>query len=377
MRTFSILFAAASVLLLLSSCAPAGSSSAQGHLVFNQQVVWDSQGFDTEVFRMLVPEGWTFSGGVAWDMQKLPPEPTLAYTVSSPDGLSVVEQHRPRRYVWSQDPMFHSAYAQQGNPVVPPMAAGEYLRSVFLTQDRGGVSRLRVIETADLPEMAQTAQAAGEQELQVFHSISPFTFPIETRTDAAWAKIAFEYGGREMIEDVTIVVSSLVTYMRSGFGTVSTVHWGASIRAFRTPADQLSATLPLYQVMTTSHRANPAWSIRNTQFAATITRQQIREQQAIFARMQEMRRSQTEVSDIIADVYRDRDQSQNRIFERYSETIRSVESYHDPINGLQVELPGGHSSAWTNGSVYVFSDDATYNPNIGSTQNWERMQQNR
>ena len=50
-----------------------------------------------------------------------------------------------------------------------------------------------------------------------------------------------------------------------------------------------------------------------------------------------------------------------------------MDSYVDPINNWEVELPTGHDNAWTNGSEYIFSDDAGFNPNIGSKQEWTRM----
>jgi hypothetical protein len=32
------------------------------------------------------------------------------------------------------------------------------------------------------------------------------------------------------------------------------------------------------------------------------------------------------------------------------------------------------SNAWTTGNEYIFSDQAGYNPNIGSNLNWQQME---
>ncbi len=65
----------------------AKAAATSGHqLVLRKQVVVDQQGLGYEVFRMLVPKDWSFSGGIQWTYNKFPPEAKTAYTVTSPDG---------------------------------------------------------------------------------------------------------------------------------------------------------------------------------------------------------------------------------------------------------------------------------------------------
>jgi hypothetical protein len=89
--------------------------------------------------------------------------------------------------------------------------------------------------------------------------------------------------------------------------------------------------------------------------------------------MQRVRQSQLEVSDMIARSYEERSATYDRIFDNYSRAVRSVDAYADPISGRQVELPNGYKTAWTDGDTYVLSDNPNFDPNIGSTQSWERM----
>ena len=105
-----------------------------------------------------------------------------------------------------------------------------------------------------------------------------------------------------------------------------------------------------------------------------VTRNQLRQQQAVFQQMQQIRRSQSEVSDMIHEGYQRRSAAMDRVFDKYSESIRGVDTYRDPVNDREVQLPNGMRNAWTNGSEYIFSDEAGYNPNIGSNQNWQQME---
>ncbi len=51
-----------------------------------------------------------------------------------------------------------------------------------------------------------------------------------------------------------------------------------------------------------------------------------------------------------------------------------MDEYHDPMSDRPVELPLSYNRAWTNGlGDYVLSDDYSFDPNIGSTQNWQQM----
>ena len=60
----------------------------------------------------------------------------------------------------------------------------------------------------------------------------------------------------------------------------------------------------------------------------------------------------------------------DRAADSYSQSIRGVDAYHDPTSGRAVELPGGYKQVWTNGlGEYLLSDEAGFDPNIGSTIN--------
>ena len=65
------------------------------------------------------------------------------------------------------------------------------------------------------------------------------------------------------------------------------------------------------------------------------------------------------------------------MFDNYSQAYRGVDTYVDPVNNWNIELPTGYDNAWTNGSDYVFSDSPSYNPNVSATGNWTQMTRKR
>ncbi len=72
--------------------------------------------------------------------------------------------------------------------------------------------------------------------------------------------------------------------------------------------------------------------------SATITRNQLHHQQSTFDRMQQIRRTQQEVSDMIVD----RSAAQDRIFDKYSEPECSVDTYRGAVNYLGSAVTHGH-----------------------------------
>ncbi len=54
-----------------------------------------------------------------------------------------------------------------------------------------------------------------------------------------------------------------------------------------------------------------------------------------------------------------------------------MDTYIDPVNNWNVDLPTGYENAWTNGSDYLFSENPGFNPNVELNGNWQRMSRKR
>jgi hypothetical protein len=366
--------------VLVLAWASLASLALQGGnqvLVFRKYVIMDQEGFRMEALHLLVPKDWQFRGGVTWNYRALPPESTLAFAVSSPDGRSVAEQFPLENFYYSQDALLQRSLASSGKKILPPMPAAQFLKVVWAPHHRSGVSGLTVLESQNLPELATHTREVAQNEMNAFGQISPFQFRYEIRADAARVKLQYQRDGDTVVEEATAAVSYFVSNMSGMRGTVQEVGWAPSVFSFRAPAREMSDKIRLFKVITDSRQDNPAWLLSCTRLSATVTRDQIRQQNAIFARMQEIHRTQERTSDLIVKSYQERSAAYDRIFDNYDQTIRGVETYTDPSTNSRVELPYGYNDAWTNGTDYVMSGDPRYDPNVGSTQNWQRLARQR
>ena len=366
------------VFSLALPCAAGKATSAQGNsLSFRKHIVIDRNGFGYEAFRLLVPKGWHFRGGVSWDYNRFPPEASTAFTITSPDGDSVFEQFRHLNLFWSQDRNLQYSYAQGGAEIMQPMGATEFINSFYIPRFRANASGLKVVQTQNIPDLAQQTRDMAQFQLNIFGQISPFQFQYELRADAGRCKLEYSERGKKFVEDVTVAVTYMISYTPTMYGTITGVTWIPITTSFKAPATGINETIKIFKIIMDSRKDNPVWGENVLKLSAMITRDQLRHQQAIFNRMQQLSRTQSEIGDMIMDSYQKRNQAYDRIFDNYSQAIRGVDSYTDPINNWKVELPTGYDNAWTNGSDYVISEDPGFNPNIGSTQDWQRMTRQR
>ena len=377
--TFSATLVFASMLTSAQTAPqPQGVQPSAQPLVFRSQIVMDPQGLGLEVFRLLVPKDWVFNGGITWNFAKNPPEPFTVYTVTSPDAASAIQQFPHLNMYWSQDQQSQYSFAQMGSTIMQPLGAIDFLQRVFIVQARQGVNDLKVIESQPLPGVAQQALAIQNLTLNLFGQISPFTFPYETRADAGRVKVEYSQGGRRMVEDFTATITYFITNTPTLSGMYAqSVSWSPVVCSFRAPAEEMPGKIRLFQISLYSRFNNPVWSVSYTRLCAIVTREKLRQQQAIFARYQQIHKTLEETNDIIWQTYQNRSAVQDRMFDSYSQAFRGVDTYVDPVNNWNVELPTGYENAWTNGTDYVFSDSANFNPNVISTGNWQQMTRKR
>lgn len=359
---------------------PAQPSAAPGGapLVFRNQVVFDQQGLGLEYLRMLVPKDWAFNGGLTWNFAKNPPEAFLVYTVASPDGNSVIQQFPYANLYWSPDQQLQYSFAQMGSTIMQTMGAIDFLQRAFIPQVRQGVSDIKVLETQPLPAVAQKALAVTNLTLNLFGQISPPNAPYQTQADAGRVKVEYTMNGRRIVEDFAVIVTYYITNSSTLSGmVVPSVSWSPTVVSFRCPAEEMPAKIRTFQIALMSRYDNPVWQVSYTRLCALVTREQLRQQQAIFARYQQIHKTLEECNDIIWQTYQNKSAAQDRMFDSYSQALRGVDTYVDPVNNWNVELPTGYDNAWTNGTDYVFSDSAGFDPNILSSGNWQKMTRKR
>lgn len=308
-----------------------------------------------------------------WDATKNPPQATTVYTVTSPDGNAVIQQFPYVNFFWSPDQSLQYSFAQMGNTILQTFGAIDFLRNVYIPQVRQGVGGLKVLETQQMPGLAQHLLCVCQLTLNLYSQISPVN-PSELRADAGRVKVEYTYNGRRFIEDFAVGITYNISLVGTMSGlTVPSIHWSATVQSFRSPAEEMPSRIRQFQVSMTSRYDNPVWTVAYTRLCALVTREKLRQQQAIFARYQQIHKTLEECNDIIWQTFQNKSAAEDRMYQSYSEALRGVDTYLDPVNNVNVELPTGYANAWTNGTDYVFSDSASFNPNTLSTGNWQRM----
>jgi len=353
-------------------------SAGTNRMEFNKKIVVDGKGFGYEALRLLAPKTWRFAGGISWNFSKVPPEACTSFTITSPDKRSVFKQFPHMNMFWSQDSNLKYSYSNNGFNVVQPMKALDFLKNYFLPRYRSKASSLTIKHSELLQDLAKQTNELTQYQMNIFSRISPFTFPFELQADAAHIQVEYAMDGVRIVEDLTVSISYMIAYFPNIYGgSIGATTWIPTVTSFKAPKKAMNDHVKVFKIIADSRKDNPKWMEDYVKLSATITRDQLCQQRAIFNRMKQISRSQSEMGDMIMDSYQKRNAAYDRIYDNYSEAIRGVDTYRDPINNWEVELPTGYGRAWTNGSEYIFSDDANYNPNIGSTQDWQQMQRNR
>lgn len=144
--------------------------------------------------------------------------------------------------------------------------------------------------------------------------------------------------------------------------------------AFRAPAGQLEASLPLLWALASSVQSTPQW------------RQMLAEHQGKMSQIDA--KGAADRSKIIADTnrelraiadktYQDRTASIDRTNDKFIKMIREVEDYTVPGSNTKVQLPDNYKYVYTNSSgQYILTNNGQYDPNIDTKRshyNWQRM----
>jgi len=336
-------------------------------LRFRSEVCVDRQGTGIEAFRMLVPSDWSFEGGVTWllDNPGMPASGWLRTT--GPRAGEAIELFPNQSFFWTDNPMhrqmFPAGSKYFGAEVRQPVSALDMLKSIVLRRFRKQAEDLSVVRAERLPDLAASLGIKVGQD-----GIG--------RSDGGRIRLAYGRDGIRLEEEVYGVIKSYGFPIQSMYGTFTNTFWtGEFLIAMTAPAGTLDSMGTLYRTMVTSIRVNPEWLSRYAQVVDYLIQNQMRAIRSAGELSRIISRTHSEISDDMMRSWEGRQAVYDRLSESFSQNIRGVDEYYDPVNGRPVELPAGYRNAWVNGlGEYVIADQEDFNPNIGSNQNWQRME---
>lgn len=324
--------------------------------------VHDREGTGLEVFRMLVPQGWQFQGGVHWLLDNPAMPATLACLVSNPRGAEAFEVLPNINFTWRSGGMPVLGGRLFGAEVRQPVNIRDAFHKLVLPRYRAAPKDLRILKQEPLPDLPRMARSEA--------ALSPFG-----HAEGGRVRVAYTWGGWQLEEEIYGVVEVFRVPVQTLFSTMEVTTWFIDyLFSFRAAAGKLDSMADLFGVMIRSLKTNPEWYAAFKSIAQYLAQAQIQRIHhigqigQIYAQTGSQIRAQN-----LNDFYA-RQATYDRLATDWSRTIRDVDAFYDPNRGETVELPAGYGHAWANQlGEYIVTESADFNPNLGSNQNWTEM----
>jgi hypothetical protein len=331
----------------------AGSPGLAKIIRFRPFSVRDSQINNVEALRLLVPEDWDVQGGVLWrhDRAILATAVLGVHNTKSSEAINFLplEQFAQAKPGWG----FGIGSIYLGSELQPAMDPQTFVARIVVPRYRREMSGATFMGGEELPKVAQSAQTPS--------------MPSQTR--AGRFRYSYALSGRAMEEDIYCVLSY------TSAPEVQTVYWSPlQLYSMRAEKGQLDRQTKLMQVIASSVRVNLQWFNAYQQVWAMWHANVMQSIQNAGNLSRYIAGINNEITAMNRQAWNEQQTSQDRISRRFSEYIQGVATYRNPTNNQPIQLPSGYSQAWANPSgEYIVSDSASYNPNIGSTSNWQPM----
>ncbi|WP_278465688.1 hypothetical protein [Gimesia maris] len=345
--------------------AKAASSRQKFHM--KQVKLYDSNGFKQPVVTrtFLMPADWQVAGGVKWNTHYDPNQPAYfeSFSAVSPDGQVGFDLLPSYSWIWYTDPSLRQMLVQSGSGarLAPPLDAVGVVQQYIIPNYRPGAT---VVSVKPRPDLAN----ALRQQLIKLGLAQLEANGCRVTLDFVEARIAYTQNGVRYVE------SAVVQLFRSDFSSTGMQTFTASnMFLFKAPEKEWEDHQIIYATALSSMRQNPAWLKAINQFHKNMAR--IRQQGAV-RRQQIMNQMYEEMRESQQKSWEHRQESIDHVAREFSESIREVETYHDPETGYDVELPQDYEYAFSNGlGDYIITNDPLYNPNQDLLEsNWHPLQ---
>lgn len=335
------------------SQGPATSALRPGTVKLTRYAVRDPGVDNIEAVSFLIPAGWRAEGGIRW-FPELRVLANLLMRISDPQTGAAIEFLPVQFYFYRKMPLQQpNGSSYMGRVLWPPIQdITQFIQTMYLG---GPLARLRGARRVAVQDMPQVAALARQ---------------LESASHAKSEKIRFEYEeqGQAWEEDV---------YLTLVYQFVQDMAIWRSDRAysFRAPRGMLDRLTPLMTAVVSTARINLDWFVQYA-FAGHLFDERMRQGLRGAAALGEtVRRNNDELRQMFEQSYRERMAADDRIQQRFTEYIRGVETYQNPYDGRAVQLPSSYSHVWVNqNGEYILSNEANFNPNVGSNIDWRPVE---
>jgi hypothetical protein len=348
---------------------PAAAPAKAPRTSFQNFTVVDRQQGGLAVGTIAVPEGWTADSRVEWTYSNVSFPVRMSLRVAAPDGSAWLESFPSEMFYWL-DPR-DTSVAVGGHSLgmihAPGIGIGDAMKHFVVSRYRGRAENLQVV---GYRQIGNLAQALGKPDMP---------------GDSLAARVRYTVNGRRIDEEFFALLTTVnripyhgpqgTTYeshrvlayvfsMGAADGKLDGLHpvLGFVASSWRPDPNWVRYSQQIYQVL--SHRFNEYIAQGYAQIAAAgrLSRAISANNDAMLQTMEAQRQA--------ANTRQQERASANDSFDQY---IRGTERMEDPYWGTS-EHSYNNQYHWTDGQgSYQHSNDSTFDPNLNSNQNWQRM----
>lgn len=313
----------------------------------------DPNGFGRPMtaYTVLVPAGWSTSGGIVWQVNQQgcgKGGTHIAWRAVSPDGLSAIEYMPEESWGGNNLPL---PPMQLPCPNVSITNVRDYLRWL-VERTRPGA---RILDYRDRPDVAKP--------LEAWNSVQPSVGgEIRNWVQAGDVLLACDQGGRDMREMISITVLFSLSRMQGAMPGEIREFLTISAQApycVRAPHGQLDFNFA--EAVRLSAKTDPDWQAlmnEHTRKMTGISAKGAADRHAI--RMDTAREIEAMRNQGVAD----RQASLDRSHGDFVNAIRGVKNFIDTTSNERIELPNNYQHAWRlKDDTYILTDDPNFDPN--------------
>ncbi|MEO1237400.1 MAG: hypothetical protein AAFX76_11490 [Planctomycetota bacterium] len=370
---------------VVSASVPDSALSVASPMVFVEHRITDPEYNGMVASTMLYPEGWAVEGGLtrtAVGYYNVPLLVDLKFT--APDGRQA-HIFPTLSFEFNQQAQGTQLFAPtaNGNMYYPlPESPGRWIMDLAKQNPDPTVSNLRLVSEEPDPDLTRRLQQQSAPMYQMIrdgkHLAMQTGVDMAFDTQATVVTLRYTQNGIDLEESVLIAWNYFLNLWN---GQVTGGTWGiTTMVSLRGPVGSDYMTDPQLMAIFHSIRPNPQWVQKQQAYWQELARirqrgqaQRNRDWQAHNAKMQQIRQ---ETSDIIAQGYANRVAVNDRMNEKFIDTIHDVTQYNTPDGGT-VKLPSFYDNVHTDGhGRYLLTNDLSYDPNgdLNQTGSWTRIE---
>jgi hypothetical protein len=344
------------------------TSTATGTVIKLKTISFvDQQGMGTEAFNMLIPTDWQYEGGIQW----LPDNPGMPavsqFRVWNPKGTEQFQVFPNQAFFWTDSTgtlqLFPIGSKYFGNEVRQLMNPLDALKQVVIPKFRANVQSLKIVKQEEIANVVLPSGVSSQS-------------PLQTSTKAGKIRIEYTESGKVYEDEIYCTIEATYYPLQSMFGSYTNIMWGVNyIGSFRAEKGKLDANARIFQTISNSVTLNIKWFNTYVQVVEYLIKMQIQQIQSIGQLGSIIAQTGSEIRQENLDLYYQREAMNDRVSTHFSEYVRGVDSYYNPLEEKNVEMPIGYDNVWVNGNgEYVLTDNPNYNPNIGNNQNFQKLE---